>query len=758
MIRTRLAAQFREDAARAMTMAPRELLRGAGRRIGRALARRYRRHRDRRSDTGTAESPPRIVYKFFPAVNGPQAAVENYLAHRFDLLGSGWTRVSHGMHCRGLQGERVQGGAPSFPDQDGDWLTERLLPAHVARARSIWRLVDWGYDAIDWQLDFKSGHRWSERTWYGDIRLGPPPADVKVPWELGRGYHLPQLALAGTASERPALAHVREFRNQVLDFVASNPPRMGVQWHCSMDVAIRVVNWLVALDIFQARGVTFDAEFLDVFSRSVFEHGLHLIQNLEYTADYRANHYLANIAGLLFVAAYLECTATTDAWLAFAVQQLIREVPRQFYSDGTNFEGSTAYHRLSAEIAVYCSALVLGLPPEKQQAWRRADQRRLNAGPGLLREPLPEFELPGTSRRSPFSPSYLQRLEQMAEFVMSITKPQGHVVQIGDNDSGRFLKLSATHERLTVGQARQNYAHLADYDELPEAADYWDERILDQRHLVAAANGLFARTDFAAHVGSWDLETRIVRHLAGWRDEERIVTGPPNRRLRAVCSGIELCSRIWSEGVQPFDHGDAFSQKAQRRHVYQFPAPRANLRDGLELHAYWEFGLFIYRSPTLFLAIRAEQSPPLAMSRGHRHHDALCVELTLDGHDVLLDPGSYLYTASPAQRQRYRAREAHFVPRLSANARGDRPDPLFRLSRPDQVVVQYVGHDRFQAAGRTASGGIYRRTVHILSDRVIIEDEGDLDAASAAPDAPLPFSPGYGMMRSPASDSLRRVA
>jgi hypothetical protein len=48
--------------------------------------------------------------------------------------------------------------------------------------------------------------------------------------------------------------------------------------------------------------------------------------------------------------------------------------------------------------------------------------------------------------------------------------------------------------------------------------------------------------------------------------------------------------------------------------------------------------------------------------------------------------------------------------------------------------------------------------VHILSDRVIIEDEGDLDAASAAPDAPLPFSPGYGMMRSPASDSLRRVA
>ena len=57
------------------------------------------------------------------------------------------------------------------------------------------------YEPIDWQLDFKSGYRWSDWTWYRVIRCGNiRGADVKVPWELGRLQHLPQLALAATVA------------------------------------------------------------------------------------------------------------------------------------------------------------------------------------------------------------------------------------------------------------------------------------------------------------------------------------------------------------------------------------------------------------------------------------------------------------------------------------------------------------------------------------------------------------------------------
>ena len=33
-----------------------------------------------------------------------------YLNHTFDLLGSGWTQVHHGMKCRGLEGHRYSMG------------------------------------------------------------------------------------------------------------------------------------------------------------------------------------------------------------------------------------------------------------------------------------------------------------------------------------------------------------------------------------------------------------------------------------------------------------------------------------------------------------------------------------------------------------------------------------------------------------------------------------------------------------------------
>ena len=103
-----------------------------------------------------------------------------------------------------------------------------------------------------------------------------------------------------------------------------------------MDVAIRAANWLVAHDLFRSAGAGFDEPFERVFQRSVFEHALHIVNNLEWSEILRANHYLADIAGLAFVAAYLPCTRQTDAWLALAVRQLIDE--RQEIYDINNTE------------------------------------------------------------------------------------------------------------------------------------------------------------------------------------------------------------------------------------------------------------------------------------------------------------------------------------------------------------------------------------------------------------------------------------
>ena len=96
----------------------------------------------------------------------------------------------------------------------------------------------------------KSGHRWLVKDASVGIKYGTKEGiDIKVPIELGRLQHLTQMAMFAIAEPQLGSTCVREVRNQVLDFVALNPPRFGVNWIFSMDVGIRVANMLLAVDV-----------------------------------------------------------------------------------------------------------------------------------------------------------------------------------------------------------------------------------------------------------------------------------------------------------------------------------------------------------------------------------------------------------------------------------------------------------------------------------------------------------------------------
>ena len=218
---------------------------------------------------------------------------DKYLQHRFDLLGSGWVEVRHGMVCKGFDGNVY---APALPSSIKDSaLIRRLSPGNRKQASAIRQMIDDGYVPIDWQLDYKSGYRWSEGQASATITYGHEPgADVKVPWELARLQHLIQLALAfdaatvGKAGFIQAETYSREFQNQVLDFLAANPPGYGVNWVCTMDVAIRAANLLLVYDMFKARGAHFSEAFQAVFFAGVLAHGRHIAGHLEWNANLRA--------------------------------------------------------------------------------------------------------------------------------------------------------------------------------------------------------------------------------------------------------------------------------------------------------------------------------------------------------------------------------------------------------------------------------------------------------------------------------------
>ena len=677
----------------------------------------------------------------------------NYLAHRFDCLGSGWVQAAYGRRCQGVEGFRYEGGPPVDADREGLWLRDRINRANRLQSQRLWRLIEPDYLPIDWQRDFKSGHRWSEATWYLDIRYGHKPGiDIKVPWELARMQHLPPLAwaflLAGGGAEGFAAPerYPREFRNQVLDFIATNPPRFGVNWRSAMEVAIRAANWAVAADLFRAGGAILDTQFETVLSRSLYEHGLHIEANLEWDPDVRGNHYLANVAGLLLIAAYLPSSPKADAWLAFAIRELINEVDFQFAPDGTHREASTSYHRLTAEMVVYATAFVLALPAAKREALQHYDHRLMTVRPPLAPAPILLYALQGGDSSTPFPTWYFERLERMGEFIAHITKPGGQIPQVGDNDSGRFLRLDSAYQQMTVAQARARYANLANYDGLPDDMP-WDEDDLDHRTTAAAIGALLNRRDLLSIAGEGSLVADGIRGLAGRIDlpsyrQQRPLSGAESVRVGSIEQFYALSADIGAQG-------------SARRYEIPAPAPGAGLCEGLACYGYPDFGLYVFRSPRLYLAVRCG-SFGLVGNGGHAHHDQLSIELCVDGRDLMVDPGTYLYTALKERRNQYRGAAAHFAPQVDGREPQGTGRGFFEMRDRAAAKCLYFGAGGF-AGCHSAYGAAVYRIIEIGAGAIRITDaiKGDgalcaltpaFGARSGWRESPPP-SPGYGRVR-----------
>jgi hypothetical protein len=731
-----------ERARRLLRLGPAEAARRASAFAGRAARRWLAERRDRGGTFGPiVDGPLARGYFAAPDVDLLRGGIEQvrdlaalYLDHRFDLLGSGWVRVEHGMRCAGMEGHAYPSGSAIEADADGEWLRGRIDPGNLADARRVWRMVGAGYRPIDWQLDFKSGYRWSEATWHGRIRYGGlPGVDVKVPWELARMQHLPQLAWAyalaraGEPDLAPADAYAREFRGQVLDFIATNPPRYGVNWAMPMDVGIRVANWLAARDLFLAAGAGFDGAFEAELARSVHAHAAHLASHLEWNGGQRGNHYLANVVGLLFAAAYLPRSPRSDAWLAFGVQALVDETEHQFTPDGACFEASVPYHRLSAEMVAYGTALVLALPADRLAALRSYDAALLRGPPALRPAPVRMHPLPGGGD-SPFPPAHVERLQRMAELTRDVTQPDGAVHQLGDNDSGRFFKLWPAVRRTTAGEARARYANLRGWTGLPDDAVHWDEDPLDHRHVVAAIDGLFGRADFAAFAPGHP-ERAVVRGLARGAAFAAAAREGSAAEVESVGTEAE-----WARALE------AVAGEGMRVRRWSHPLPAAGA-EGRKHYAYRHLGLYIVRAPGVYLAVRCGGSGQAPLG-AHAHNDALALELALGDAHPVRDPGTYLYTPLPARRDEYRRAAAHFAPRGGEAEPASLDGGLFYLDPKDVGECLYCGPKGFAGVCRAWGEPVYR-VVELREDAVVVTDAGRtlLDAAYAPP----PFSPGYGV-------------
>jgi hypothetical protein len=304
--------------------------------------------------------------------------------------------------------------------------------------------ADCGAD-IDWHRDPLSGQAWQRRPWPAYDLVHERGLDAKRVYELNRHQHLPRLAKAFwlTGDER----YAREAVAQLTSWITQNPTGIGVNWHSSLELALRSLSWLWTL-YFLLPSEALDESVARRIGKALFaqlEH-VHAFPSLYSSPN---THLLGEATALVVGGLVFSDCAAGRGWLARGGELLEAEIERQVDADGVHAELSTWYHCYAVDF--YLQAAILA----------RRNERELG---GRL----------------------LERLERMLEVVLHMSRPDGTLPLLGDDDGGRALALDVT--------------------------DYGDAS-----DLLSTGAAFFGREDFKRQAHGFRQETLWLLGSSGWR-------------------------------------------------------------------------------------------------------------------------------------------------------------------------------------------------------------------------------------------------
>ncbi len=264
------------------------------------------------------------------------------------------------------------------------------------------------------------------------------PSDIKLIWEparfgwaftLGRAYHL-------SGDERYAAA----FWRYAETFWDANPVNRGPNWISAQEVALRLMAFVFAGQVFAPSGST-TPERLARLAGTIAEHAARIPPTLSYARSQNNNHLLSEAAGLITAGLALPDHPAASRWLALGRKWFDWGLQHQIAADGAYCQHSVNYHRLMLQLALWVSAV---------------DGQRRDAPAGRL---------------------YRSRLASAMRWLLDLLDPEtGRVPNLGPNDGAYILPLTVLpfSDYRPVLQA----ASLAFLGEPAFEAGAWDEMAL----------------------------------------------------------------------------------------------------------------------------------------------------------------------------------------------------------------------------------------------------------------------------------------
>jgi len=260
--------------------------------------------------------------------------------------------------------------------------------------------VDHG-DPFNWHRDHSAGIdvpvRLSVLTDYRDFGTF---GDCKLVWEPNRHHQLVVLARAYTATGDARYAEkIAELLRSWLD---ANPFGYGMNWKSPLELGVRIINWVWAIDMIRDSGAV-DARLWNDVQQSLYQ-AMWDGQRKFSRGSSANNHLIGEAAGVFFGACYFQSYPSSAAWANRSQAVLEREILLQTGDDGGTLEHAFGYQFFVIQFFTHCM-------------------------------------LAGEAAGYPFSAAFRKRLHAMYRFLHELSADTGEPPNMGDRDDGYVLDL-----------------------------------------------------------------------------------------------------------------------------------------------------------------------------------------------------------------------------------------------------------------------------------------------------------------------------
>lgn len=363
-----------------------------------------------------------------------------YALYRLGLRSGHYRRMTPDSPRRAILPVSSLDFQPLFSLPDAHKLVELLGEPGLAQLRAeadeivSGRVRLFGGDPVPLQLsppgpifhwtEYELGRR---STGVEDVKFLWEPARFGWAYTLCRAYHL-------TGDEKYPAA----FWQYAETFLDANPPYRGPHWISAQEVALRLMAFVFALQVF-SRSAHTTVSRSERLRRAIAGHAGRIPLTLVYARSQNNNHLLSEAAGLYSAALALPGYPSSGRWRELGWRWFQHGLQAQIAQDGVYIQHSANYHRLMLQLALWIACLA-------------------------------------RSRGQLYPESSTRRLAASTRWLLSLLDSEtGRAPNLGPNDGAYILPLAGGgfHDYRPVVQA----AAAVFLDKYPFGAGMWDEMV-----------------------------------------------------------------------------------------------------------------------------------------------------------------------------------------------------------------------------------------------------------------------------------------